>query len=332
MTDTAMAKDLLPTADDVLAAAKRLEGHVIRTPLIENASVNAQAGGRVLLKLESFQHTGSFKFRGAFNRLALLNQVKPGSKVVAFSTGNHAKAVAAAGRLFGMPVTVAMPDDTPTAKLEGTLRFGAEILTFDRRRQDGTTVARELAERNGCVFVPPFDDADIVAGQGTCALEIFDQARRMGLEVDRLLISSAGGGFAAGSCLAAKASSPSTRVWSVEADGWDGIRRSLKEGRRVTNDGAPPTICDAITCTAPGEIPLRILQENLSGTVSVTDREVREAIRLLFDELKLVAEPGGAAALAAVLSGAIDCRTGVTAVIVCSGNIDIARLASLLSA
>lgn len=316
---------------DIQDAAARLAGHAVATPLIENPALNERLGGRMLIKPETLQRAGAFKFRGAYNRLSRLSEDERRRGVVAFSSGNHAQGVALAARLLGCPALIVMPHDSPSVKVEGTRGFGAEILFYDRFTEDRVAIADKIAAERGCVVVPSYDDPHIIAGQGTVGLEIVQQARALGVELDRVLSPVGGGGLIAGVSTAVKALSPATQVWGAEPAGFDETRRSLASGRRETVDPDARSICDALLTPIPGELTWPINRQNLSGVVAVTDAEVAEAMRYAFSTLKLVVEPGGCAALTAALTGKVDLK-GKTAAIVCSGgNVDPALYARVLA-
>jgi threonine dehydratase len=316
---------------DIQDAAARLAGHAVATPLIESPALNERLGGRVLIKPETLQRAGAFKFRGAYNRLSRLSDDERRRGVVAFSSGNHAQGVALAARLLGCPALIVMPHDSPSVKVEGTRGFGAEILFYDRFTEDRVAIADRIAAERGCVVVPSYDDPHIIAGQGTVGLEIVQQARALGVELDRVLSPVGGGGLIAGVSTAVKALSPATQVWGAEPAGFDETRRSLASGRRETVDKDARSICDALLTLVPGELTWPINRQNLSGVVAVTDAEVAEAMRYAFSTLKLVVEPGGCAALTAALTGKVDLK-GKTAAIVCSGgNVDPALYARVLA-
>ncbi|CAN5305285.1 threonine/serine dehydratase [soil metagenome] len=315
---------------DIESAAARLAGHAVRTPLIESPALNERLGGRMLIKPETLQRAGAFKFRGAYNRLSRLTNDERPRGVVAFSSGNHAQGVALAARIVGCPALIVMPSDSPRVKVEGTRGFGAEIRFYDRFTEDRFAIAREIAADRGGVVVPPYDDPHIIAGQGTVGLEIVEQARALGLTLDRLLCPAGGGGLIAGLGVAVKALSPDTQVWGAEPAGFDDTRRSLASGQRETVDPDARSFCDALLTPTPGDLTWPLNQRNLSGVVAVSDAEVAEAMRYAFSTLKLVVEPGGCVALAAALTGKVDLK-GQTAAIVCSGgNVDPALFARVL--
>uniref|UniRef100_B0T888 Pyridoxal-5'-phosphate-dependent protein beta subunit n=1 Tax=Caulobacter sp. (strain K31) TaxID=366602 RepID=B0T888_CAUSK len=316
---------------DIQAAAARLSELAVRTPLIESPALNDRLGGRILIKPETLQRAGAFKFRGAYNRLSQLNDDERQRGVVAFSSGNHAQGVALAAQLLGCPALIVMPSDSPAVKVEGTRGFGAEIRFYDRFTEDRVAIADQIARERGCVVVPSYDDPHIIAGQGTVGLEIVEQARALGLDLDRVLSPVGGGGLIAGVSTAVKALSPATEVWGAEPTGFDETRRSLISGQRETIDEDARSICDALLTPIPGELTWPINSRNLSGIAAVTDTEVAEAMRYAFATLKLVIEPGGCVALTAALTGKIDLR-GQTAAIVCSGgNVDPGLYARVLN-
>jgi threonine dehydratase len=321
----------LPGFDEVRAAAARIAGHARRTPLLAGTPLDAITGGRILLKLETLQHTGSFKFRGAYNRLAQLDAAQRAAGVVAFSSGNHAQGVAAAARLLGVPATIVMPADAPRVKMQNTLALGAEVVTYDRLRESREAIAARLATERGAVLVPSFDDPDIIAGQGTVGLEIADQAADLGLRIDDVVVCTSGGGLVAGIALALQSLSPGTRIWSAEPEGHDDHRRSLESGRRETNAPGTRSICDALLAPSPGELTFEINRRLLAGGLAASDPEVRSAIAFAARTLKLVVEPGGAVALASVLAGRLDASGRSIAVVLSGGNIDDELLRDVLA-
>lgn len=321
----------LPDFADVQTAARRLGGHARRTPLLAGTPLDAITGGRVLLKLESLQHTGSFKFRGAYNRLAQLDPAQRKAGVVAFSSGNHAQGVAYAARLLGVPATIVMPADAPRVKLQNTLALGADVVTYDRLRESREQIAARLAAERGAVLVPSFDDPDIIAGQGTVGLEIAEQAAELGLALDDVVVCTSGGGLVAGVALAIHALSPGTRVWTAEPEGHDDHRRSLAAGQREANAPGTRSICDALLAPEPGVLTFAINRRLLAGGLAVSDAEVRAAIAFAARTLKLVVEPGGAVALASVLAGKLESNGRTVAVVLSGGNIDDELLRNVLA-
>jgi len=321
----------LPDFADVAAAAARLAGHAVKTPLLESAALNDRVGGRVLIKPEVLQRTGSFKFRGAFNKISQLGPEARAAGVVAYSSGNHAQGVASAARICGLPATIVMPRDAPAIKIENTRGHGAEVVLYERASQSREAAAEAIARERGAVIVRPYDDPDIIAGQGTCGLEIAGQARDLGLVADALLVCCGGGGLTAGCTLAMREASPSTALYSVEPAGFDDTARSLEAGEHVHNEPEARSICDALLSPTPGRLTFEINRRELAGGLVVSDDEVRAAMGYAFRELKLVVEPGGAVALAAVLSGKIEARGRVLAVVLSGGNVDPQAYAEIIA-
>jgi threonine dehydratase len=320
----------LPTYKDVLAARDRIAPYAVRTPLLSHPALDARTGGRILLKAESLQQVGAFKFRGAYNKIAQVDgKAFPGG-VVACSSGNHAQGVAAAATLRGLKSAIVMPSDAPRLKTERTRAFGAEVIPFDRVSQDRDAIALRLCAERGAAMVHPYDDPDVMAGQGTVGLELMEQAAALGLTPDVVLACCSGGGLVGGISLAVKAANAATSVYSVEPAGFDDMARSLASGRRERNDRLSGSICDALLAPTPGEITFAIAKANLAGGLVVTDEEARDAIRFAFHELKLVLEPGGAVALAAVLAGKLAARGRLIGVVLSGGNIDPATFAEIL--
>lgn len=312
----------VPTIDDIRAAAARIAPHAARTPLLSSPALDAAAGGRVLLKAEVLQHTGSFKLRGALNRLLQMTEAERECGVVAYSSGNHAQAVAYSATLLGMRSVIVMPKDAPALKIERTRAFGAEVVLYDRWTEDRVAIGGAIAAERGSIIVPPFEDPHIVAGQGTLGLEALTQAADLGASVDALLVCCGGGGLTAGCALAAEAISPRTVVHPCEPADFDDTTRSLALGHRVPIESGKRSICDAIVTDIPGEYTFSINQPRVGRGLTVTDDEVLRAIAFAVRELKLVVEPGGAAALAALLSGKIETAGRTTLVVTTGGNID----------
>lgn len=328
MTATAATAAIVDFAD-VIDAGKRLAGIAVRTPLIENAELNRRAGGRVLVKAENLQRTGSFKIRGAYNLMSRLTPEQSAAGVVAWSSGNHAQGVALAGQLLGIPTRIVMPADAPAAKRDATLRLGGEIVPYDRYTEDREAIARELAAASAAAIVPSYDHPHIIAGQGTVGLEMSEQASGIGLELDQALICCGGGGLTAGSALALRHRFPGVRVHTVEPEGYDDTARSLACGSRERADVTQPSICDALLSPMPGELTWPILASEVESGLVVSEVQVRAAMRFAFRELKMVLEPGGAVALAAVLAGQLDTAGAVTAVVLSGGNVDPALFAAI---
>jgi len=312
----------LPTAADVDAAARRLAGVVLHTPLLTSATLDAITGGRVFLKAETLQHTGSFKFRGAYNKLAAIPPKQRAGGVVAFSSGNHAQGVAAAARLLGMPCVIVMPHDAPRGKRERTAALGAELVFYDRTRDDREAIAGDIAARRGAVLVPPYDDALIIAGQGTAGLEIVDDLRALGLVPDIVVVTASGGGLTAGIALAVSARVPAVKLYTAEPQGFDDHARSFRSGQREQNAALSGTICDALMARMPGKLTFAINRSLVGAGVVASDDEVAAAVAFAFYELKLVVEPGGAVALAALMTGKVDVTGKVAVAVLSGGNVD----------
>jgi threonine dehydratase len=310
------------TLADIEAAAVRLKGHAVETPLVESPALNEHLGARVLLKLETLQRVGAFKFRGAYNRLAQLSPEERERGVVAFSSGNHAQGVALAARLLGMPALIVMPSDAPAVKVAATRGYGAEIKLYDRLRESREAIAAQIAADRGAVVVPAFDDPHIVAGQGTAGLEMVAQAKALGATFDLVLAPVSGGGLLAGVSEVVKALSPAAEVWGVEPAAFDDLAQSLKAGERVTIKPAGRSLCDALESPAPGVITFPMLKRNLAGAVGITDAEVTDAMRYAFSTLKLVLEPGGSVGLAALLTGKVPAKGKTVGLVLSGGNVD----------
>ncbi len=321
----------LPGLAEIEAAARRLAGKAVVTPLLESPALNARLGGRVLLKPETLQRTGSFKFRGAYNKLSQLNEIQRSAGVVAYSSGNHAQGVAAAAQLLGVPATIVMPSDAPRIKVANTKGYGAEVVLYERGTEDRKAIAETIAAERGATIVPPYDDPEIIAGQGTCGLEICQQAEALGADLDAILVCCGGGGLTAGIGTAARALSPETEVYTVEPAGWDDTARSLAEGQRLANEAPPKSFCDALLAMEPGVLTFDVNRRVAAGGFAVTDEEVAEAIRYAFQALKLVVEPGGAVTLTALLTGRYDARDRCVAITLSGGNIDPDLMARLLA-
>ncbi len=312
----------LPTAADVDAAAARLRGIALRTPLISSPVLDALTGGRVFLKAETLQRTGSFKFRGAYNKLAALAPDDRAGGVVAFSSGNHAQGVAAAAKLLAMPAVIVMPSDAPRPKRDRTAELGAEVVLYDRARDDREAIARGIAQKRHAVLVPPYDDPLIIAGQGTAGREIVEDLSALGLKPDVVIVNASGGGLTAGVALAVKARVPAAQVFTAEPAGFDDHARSFASGRREKNAAVTGTICDALMAQSPGRITFEINRTLVGAGVSASDQEVGRAVAFAFRELKLVVEPGGAVALAALIAGRIDVRGKIAVAVLSGGTVD----------
>jgi len=319
----AAATQTLPTHRDIDRASLRLAGHAIHTPLLRSPALDRLVGARVLIKPETLQRTGSFKFRGAYNKIRRLVEEGPKPKaVVAFSSGNHAQGVAAAAALLGLPATIVMPADAPAIKINNTKALGAEVIAYDRYRQDREQVAKKLADERGAAIVRPYDDPDIIAGQGTIGREIAADALALGLTPDIALVPAGGGGLIAGTGLALKHALPTIKIYGCEPAGFDDTRRSLEAGERVANAPDARSICDALMAATPGELTFAINRRQLAGGLAVSDDEVLRAIAVAHNLLKLVVEPGGVVALAALLTGKLDVRERTVAIVLSGGNVD----------
>ena len=319
-----MSRPELPIAPaDVERAAARLRGVAHRTPVVSSRVLDARAGARVVLKAEGFQRMGAFKFRGAYNAVSQLSEAELAGGVVTSSSGNHAQALALAARLCGTRATILMPRDAPASKRAATEGYGAEVVEFDRYRDDRDRLTRELAAERGAQLIHAYDDPRIMAGAGTCALELLQDEP----ELDVVVVPAGGGGLLSGSCMAVKGLAPSCRVIGVEPKASDDLRRSLAAGERVSVD-VVPSIADGQLLATPGAQPWAVISRLADDVVTVSDDEIRDAMRFLFERCKLVAEPSGASALAAVLAGRI---SGERIGVVLSGaNVDAARFAQLL--
>ncbi|MEO9944678.1 MAG: threonine/serine dehydratase [Paraglaciecola sp.] len=307
---------------DIEVAAQRLNGVAVRTPVIENAQLNADVGARVLFKAENLQRGGSFKFRGAYNRLSQLNAQEKKAGVVAWSSGNHAQGVALAAKILGIPAAIVMPKDAPEIKVKKTVEYGAEIIGYDRYTESREEIGLSLANERGATLVPSYDDLNIIIGQGTAGLEFFQQCKSLGCQLDDLLVCSGGGGLIAGIATAFSQLSPNTSIYSVEPDAFDDHKRSLETGNIESNPKDARSICDALLAPEPGALTFPINSSLLKAGLSVSDDEVRAAMNYAFSTLKIVVEPGGVVALAALLSGKIDAKGKTIGLVISGGNVD----------
>jgi threonine dehydratase len=312
----------LPTAADVDAAAQRLAGIALRTPLVTSPVLDSLTGARVFLKAEILQRTGSFKFRGAYNKLSAIPDNHRAGGVVAYSSGNHAQGVAAAAKLLDMPAVIVMPTDAPRPKRERTAALGAEVVLYDRSSDNREAIARDIAARRGATLVPPYDDALVIAGQGTAGREIVEDLAALGLAPEVVLVCASGGGLTAGIALAVKPRAPAARLYTAEPAGFDDHARSFRSGRRESNASITGTICDALMARTPGELTFAINRSLVGEGVAATDAEVAAAVAFAFRELKLVVEPGGAVALAALIAGKVDVKDKVVVAVLSGGNVD----------
>lgn len=320
-----------PTFADVQAAARRLDGIAIRTPLLENARVNAKLGGRLFIKAECLQRTGSFKIRGAYNFLASMSEADRKKGVVGWSSGNHAQGLAEAGRLLGVKTTIVMPADAPTLKVANTRASGAEIVLYDRVKDSREEIGQGIATKTGATIVPPYDHPWILTGQGTAGLELAEQAKALGVTLDAVAAPCSGGGLSTGVALGVKGISPNTTVHAGEPAGFDDLARSLASGKKEKNEKLSGSICDALLAPEPGDVTFPLALKVLGPGVVVTDDEVLDAMELAFREFKLVVEPGGAVALAAALTGKLPVKGRNVAVVCSGGNVDHATFIRALS-
>jgi threonine dehydratase len=321
-----------PTAADVEAAAAKFAGVALRTPLLNSPVLDARVGARVFLKAETLQRTGSFKFRGAYNKLSSIPPERRARGVVAYSSGNHAQGVAHAAQLCGMPAVIVMPSDAPRAKRERTAAFGAEVVLYDREREDRAAIARDIAEQRKAIVVPPFDDPFVIAGQGTAGREICEDLEAMGLKPDVVIVGASGGGLCAGIALAVKARAPGAKFYTAEPEGFDDTARSFRSGRREKNPRMSGTICDALMTNTPGAITFEINRRLVGEGVTATDEEVGRAVAFAFRELKLVVEPGGAIGLAALLAGRPEVKGRTVVAVLSGGNVDAELFNRLIAA
>jgi len=318
----AVDNTILPTASDIEAAAKRLAGVAVRTPLINAPVLDETIGARVFLKAETLQRTGSFKFRGAYNKISSIPKDRRAAGVVAYSSGNHAQGVAAAARLLGMRATIVMPADAPRPKRERTLALGAEVVLYDRNTEDRAAIAKRIVAERGATLVPPYDDPLIIAGQGTIGAEIVEDLARLSLKPEIVVVGASGGGLAAGISLGVKSKVPSAKFYAVEPEGFDDTLRSFASGKREANARMSGSICDALLSNTPGELTFPITRELIGQGTTVSDDEVGDAVRYAFHELKLVVEPGGVIGLAALLAGKIAVKGKIVVAILSGANVD----------
>jgi threonine dehydratase len=319
------------TASDIDAAARVVAPFAVRTPLLSFPILNERVGSKVFLKPEMLQRTGSFKFRGAFNRLSAIPQDQHGGGVVAYSSGNHAQGVAAAAKILNMRATIVMPQDAPITKRERTKSYGAEVVLYDRNREDREAIAREIAGKRGATIVPPYDDPLVIAGQGTAGREIAEDMAALGLKPDIVVAPASGGGLIAGVATAVKARYPQVTMIVAEPESFDDHTRSLRVGKREAHHAEGRTICDALMAAIPGEITFAINGKLLSHGVTASDAEVGAAVGFAYRELKLVVEPGGAVGLAALLAGRIDAAGKNVVIVLSGGNVDADLFAKLVA-
>ena len=318
-------------AADIELAATVLAPYAVRTPLLSHPALDARVGTRVFLKPELLQRTGSFKFRGAFNKLSSIPQVRRAGGVVAFSSGNHAQGVAAAAQILNMKATIVMPADAPASKRERTKSYGAEVVLYDRDKEDREAIAQEIATKRGATLVRPYDDPFVIAGQGTVGREIAEDMVALGQTPDIVVAPASGGGLIAGVATAIKARFLQAQLIVAEPKDFDDHTRSLRAGKREPHAYEGRTICDALMASIPGELTFAINSKLLSHGVTASDEEVGHAMAYAFRELKLVVEPGGAVGLAALLSGKIEVRGKNVVIVLSGGNVDAELYAKLIA-
>lgn len=313
--------------EDIRAAAKALDGVVIRTPLLENPDVNALLGGRLILKPENFQRTGAFKVRGAYRRMLTLSDGERARGAVTYSSGNHALGLALAAKLLDSSAVIVMPSDVPTAKIDAVRDMGAEIVTYDRDTQQSADVVADIIARTGRTEVPPSAHPDVLAGAGTTSLELLEDVTG---PLDAVVVPCGGGGLTAATALTMAEGSPNTRVFAAEPELFDDTARSLAAGHPVPNPVGRRTICDAIMTPIPNDVTFPINKALLAGGLTATDAEVRDAMRFAYRHFRIVTEPGAVVGLAAILAGRVPIRDACVATIITGGNIDTKRFANLL--
>jgi len=318
------------TPEDITNACAQLASHVVHTPLLRSAALDSHTGRQLFFKPECLQRTGSFKFRGAFNRLSRLTAHERRRGVIAWSSGNHAQGVAAAAKALGIRARIVMPADAPAIKTANTLALGAEVIAYDRYTEDREAIAYALAEADGAVIVPSFDDPHVIAGQGTLAVELIADCRAQGVELDALLVCCSGGGMVAGCALAAQAMNAKVAIYAIEPEAFDDHCRSLRSGVRESVVRGGYSLCDALLAPMPGELTFQINKALLAGGLAVSDESVKQAMRAAFEHLKVVVEPGGAVALAAVLENQLPPELQRIGVVLSGGNVDPACFADII--
>jgi len=320
-----------PSLAQISEAAERIRPYATVTPLLENRIINEMTGGRILFKAEVLQVTGSFKFRGACNRLLQLTPEQKAAGVVAYSSGNHALAISAVSKMLGISASILMPSDAPKTKIEGARDNGANVILYDRKTEDREAIGGEIAKKTGAITVPPYDDPYIMTGQGTVGMEIMQRCEEIGVVPDAVLAACSGGGLVAGVASAVRQISADTAVYAVEPQEFNELERSLVSGQRERNPATAVSICDALQVVTPGVRTFAVNQRLLAGSITVSDDEVREAMRVAFKQLKLVVEPGGAVGLAAVLAKKFDVAGKTVVVVLSGGNVDADFFANTLN-
>lgn len=314
----------LPSLPDIQKAAERLRGIAAKTPLLHSIILSEQFEANVYLKPESLQRIGAFKFRGAYNRLCQLTDAEKARGVVAFSSGNHAQGVALAAKILGIKAIIVMPTDAPVMKRDNTLGLGAEVIEYDRETESREEIAQAIADEKQAVVVSSFEDFDIITGQGTAGLEIIEQGQDSGISFDQFVCPIGGGGLISGCATAIKGLSPNTKIYGVEPEGFDDVKRSLELGSRQKNSHQAGSVCDALLSISPGVTTFPIMQKYLESVLTVSDDEALFAVKYAWENLKLVVEPGGAVALAALLAGKLDVRGKTICLMLSGGNLDAA--------
>lgn len=314
------------TFQDVLDAARRIDGVAHRTPVLTSRTLDDMTGAHIFCKCENLQRMGAFKFRGAYNMLSQLDNKQRAAGVVAYSSGNHAQGVALAAQLLEMPAAIVMPKDAPQAKLDATRGYGAEVILYERSEENRAVIAAGICEERGATLVPPYDHEAIVAGAGTAALELLQEAGQL----DMIVVPTGGAGLLSGTALAAHGTDPAIKVYGVEPETGDDVRQSVRKGERVIID-VPKTIADGLQTQSPGDVTFPIVREHVTDMLTVSDDELVDAMRFAFSRLKIVLEPSGAAALAAVLTGKVPVKNKRVGVVFSGGNVDPSRYAQLLA-
>ena len=316
----------LPTYDDVVEAARRLDGHALHTPVMRSRTANTQLGAAVFFKCENLQRTGAFKFRGAFNALSKFSGEQREAGVLAFSSGNHAQAMALAAHIFKIPAAILMPLDAPASKMAATRGYGAEVITYDRFTESREALSQRIATERGMTLIPPYDHADVIAGQGTAAKELFEEAG----ELDYLFVCMGGGGLLSGSALAARALSPHCKVIGVEPEAGNDGQQSFRSGQIVRID-TPHTIADGAQTQSLGQLTFEIIRRDVHDVLTVTDAQLVDAMRFFAERMKLVVEATGCLGFAGAQHGGIDLKGARVGVIISGGNVDMPRMVQLLA-
>jgi len=320
-----------PDASLMAAARERIAPYAVHTPLVESPALNRLLGARILIKPETLQRAGSFKFRGALNRVLQLSKEQRAGGVVAWSSGNHGLALSYVAKELGIKATILMPQEAPKAKIEGVRANGATVRLYDKTKEIREEIGARIAAETGAVIVPPYDDPYVMTGQATLGAEFAEQAARADMPLDVALFACSGGGLVSGAACGVHSVSPDTRIFSVEPEGFDGMARSLAAAERVRAPADGASICDALLVPVPGELTFPVCQRHLAGGLSVSDKEVKAALRFAFTDLKLVVEPGGAAPLAALLAGKLDMKGKTVGIVLSGANTDPDKFATYIT-